>query len=225
LYDLAPEKDVRACCWYEEEKNKDGAVVITRAQRIKYAVHAGLPEDFVEETLAVDVRETINEFKELVEGLSKYTHVTQETFNVDPATADNLAQEALDIFILLFETIDQCMKEIRSEMEDHAREAVDDELFSTTVEALDEIATHHQVYGCNIDHLNLLEMGPDTIKFKVTGSVDCQLQYGSDGDYRRGDGLRVDDNYPLICDLVADIATPLDLKVLALEVDNSSFYE
>lgn len=45
LYDLAPEKDIKACCWYEEEKNKDGAVIITRAQRIKYAVHAGLPED------------------------------------------------------------------------------------------------------------------------------------------------------------------------------------
>jgi hypothetical protein len=115
------------------------------------------------------------------------------------------------------------MKEIHSEMEDHAREAVNDKLFSSTVQAFDEIATHHQVYGCNIDHLNLLEMGPDTIKFNVTGSVDCQLQR-SDGDYSRGDGLRVDDNYPFTCELVADIATPLDLKITALEVDNSSFY-
>jgi len=66
LHDLAPESDIKACCWYVEEKNKDGAVVFTRQQRIKYAVHAGLPEDFVENTLLVDVEETIDEFRELV---------------------------------------------------------------------------------------------------------------------------------------------------------------
>jgi len=225
LYDLAPEKHIKACGWYQEEKNKDGAVIITRAQRIKYAIHAGLPEDFVKDTLLVDVRETISEFNVLVKSLSKFTHVGPETFNVDPAKADRLAQDALDIFILLFQTIDECRGQVELEVEDNAINAVDDELISSTIRELDEIATHHQVQGCNIDDLDLIEMGPDTIKFKVTGSVDCQLQYGSDGDYSRGDGVRVDDNYPLSCELVADIATPLDLKVTSLKVDNSSFYE
>ena len=43
----APEKSIKACAWYVEEKNEQGKVVITRAQRIKYAVQAGLPDDFV----------------------------------------------------------------------------------------------------------------------------------------------------------------------------------
>lgn len=68
-------------------------------------------------------------------------------------------------------------------------------------------------------------MGAKTIRFKLEGSVDCQLQYGSDGDYERGDGLRVDDNYPLSGDLVADSSDPLRLTVQDLKVDNSSFYE
>jgi len=75
LHDLAPDADIEACYWYKEEKNKDGAVVFTRQQRIKYAVQAGLPEDFVENTLLVDVEETINEFRDLVNTLSKFTHV------------------------------------------------------------------------------------------------------------------------------------------------------
>lgn len=95
----------------------------------------------------------------------------------------------------------------------------------TTVQELDEIATHYQVEGCNIDNLKLVEMNANTIKFELRGSVDCQLQYGSDGDYARGDGVRVDDNYPLRCDLVANIADPLKLRAEGLRVDNSSFYE
>jgi hypothetical protein len=225
LHDLAPDAEIKACCWYKEEKNKDGAVVFTRQQRIKYAVHAGLPEDFVENTLLVDVEETINEFRDLVNTLSKFTHVGPSTFNIKEDAAADLAKQALDTFIMLFDTIDECRKQVRTEMEDYAKSAVDDELLETTVQELDEIATHYQVEGCNIDKLKLVEMNATTIKFELHGSVDCQLQYGSDGDYARGDGLRVDDNYPLTCDLVADIADPLKLSVEGLRVDNSSFYE
>jgi len=225
LHDLAPDADIKACCWYREEKNKDGAVVFTRQQRIKYAVHAGLPEDFVENTLLVDVEETINEFRDLVNTLSKFTHVGPTTFNVGGADADDLARQALDTFIMLFDTIDECRKQVRTEMEDHVKNAVDDELLETTIQELDELATHHQVEGCNIDNLKLVEMNANAIKFELHGSVDCQLQYGSDGDYERGDGVRVDDNYPLTCQLVAEISNPLKLTVEDLKVDNSSFYE
>jgi hypothetical protein len=171
------------------------------------------------------VEETINEFRDLVNTLSKFTHVGPTTFNLGGADADDLAKQALDTFIMLFDTIDECRRQVRDEMEDHVKNAVDDELLETTVQELDEIATHYQVEGCNIDNLKLVEMNANTIKFELRGSVDCQLQYGSDGDYARGDGVRVDDNYPLRCDLVANIADPLKLRVEALRVDNSSFYE
>ena len=109
--------------------------------------------------------------------------------------------------------------------EKHAASQFFSSLLETTVQELDEIATHYRVEGCNIDNLKLVEMNASTIKFELRGSVDCQLQYGSDGDYARGDGVRVDDNYPLSCDLVAHIADPLKLSVERLRVDNSSFYE
>jgi hypothetical protein len=54
--------------------------------------------------------------------------------------------------------------------------------------------------------------------------MNGQLHYGCDRYCERSDGLRVDDNYPLSCDLVADGSDPL-LTVLALKVDNSFFYE
>ena len=144
---------------------------------------------------------------------------------MDGAAADKLATDALDIFALLFRTIDDCRAQVQEAVEDSARDALNEEMILSTVEELDVLATHHQVDEAYIHKLELTEMGPKQIAFKARGSVDCELQYGSDGDYERGDGLRVKDNYPLTCTLVADIVTPLDLRVKELAVDNSSFYE
>jgi hypothetical protein len=41
-----------------------GKIVITRAQRIDYAIHAGLPIDFVEDTLNVNLKGTKKKFSE-----------------------------------------------------------------------------------------------------------------------------------------------------------------
>jgi hypothetical protein len=87
----------------------------------------------------------------------------------------------------------------------------------------DEIATHHTVHGSGT--LEITRMDSETLIFGAEGFLDCELQYGSDGDVSRGDGIRHDDSYPLSCQLVADITEPLKLEVRNLHVDNSSFYE
>lgn len=222
---LASEANIKACDWFTQAVNVSGQPTITRAQRIKYAVQAGLPDDFVADTLHVEVDETIREFTTLVNDLSKFTHVSESTFNTDALLADKLAQEALKTFCLLFDTIDKCRYEVVSALESAAVEALNDEFIASTVEALDEIATHYYVNDAHIDGLKLKSMGSHDIVFEASGSVDCVLQYGSNGDYRRGDGLRVDDNYPLTCKLAADVTAPLELRVSSLRVDNSSFYE
>jgi len=56
---------------------------------------------------------------------------------------------------MLFDTIDECRKQVRAEMEDHVKNAVDDELLETTVQELDEIATHHQVEAATLTTLSL----------------------------------------------------------------------
>ena len=53
------------------------------------------------------MEEAINEFRDLVNILSKFTHVGPTTFNIGGADADDLAKQALDTFIMLFDTIDE----------------------------------------------------------------------------------------------------------------------
>ena len=56
------------------------------------------------------------------------------------------------------------------------------------------------------------------------GTVYINMQYGSDGDYRRGDGARLSDSYPFSFEVVLD--GDMEIKeVVSLEADTSSFYE
>jgi len=224
LQHLSPDKSIKACGWYNEEKNEDGKVVITRAQHIKYAVQAGLPDDFVE-SLLIDVPETTRVYLDLIKRLSKLTHLSESNFGVTDFTADHFANIALQTFNLLLDTIDDCRTEVHKAVEGRAQDVLTDDMLEGTVDALEEIATHYSIDEVNINRLKLHYMGPDQIVFKASGTVDCMLQYGSDSDCANDSGMRVNDHYPLTCEFVADIATPLQLEVRALHVDNSSFYE
>jgi hypothetical protein len=225
LHELSPENEIQQCCWYEQEFNDRGDPIITRAQRIRYAVQAGLPEDFVKDKLMIDVGRVIKEHGKIVDSLSNFTHLGKKTFGVDEDRADQLADEALDMFMELLQTIEECREEVHRTLENAASDALNEEMISRTIQELDEISTHHTVEYTHIEHFELVHMGPTKIVFRASGSVDCELQYGSDGDYARGEGLRVDCNFPLTSEFEADIATPLSLEVKKLEVDNSSFYE
>ena len=220
----APENCIKECAWYVEEKNENGKVIITRAQRIKYAIQAGLPDEFVA-SLLVDVPETIRVFQDLTKRMNKLTHLTEQTFGIDGFAAGHFAGIALDTFNMLLETIDDCRAELHSAVEDRAQDVLTDDMLERTITALEEIATHYEIDEVNINRLKLSHMGPNEIVFKASGIVDCTLQYGSDSDVANDSGMRVEDQYPLTCEFVADISTPLELRVRKLLVDNTSFYE
>jgi hypothetical protein len=224
LHDRAPEKDVKGCCWFKQQFN-EGKPIITRAQRVQYAIQAGLPEDFVENTLGIDVKSTLKEFKGIIDELNKFTHVEKETFDTDEDVAVQLADVALEMFDSLLRTIDDCRSEVRTALEDAARDALNDEMISNMVEDLDVLSTHSTVDQAHVEEFKLRSMGPKLLNFHGSGSVDCDLQYGSDSDNERGDGVRSSASFPLTCEFEADISSPLDLEVKNLSVDNSSFYE
>lgn len=192
---------------------------------MQYAIQAGLPEDFVMNTLAIDVKATLKEFKQIIEELNKFTHVEKATFDTDEDAADQLADQALEMFDSLLRTIDDCRTDVRTALEDSARDALNDEMISNLVQDLDVLSTHSTVDQAHVEEFELSHMGPKRLEFHGSGSVDCDLQYGSDSDNERGDGVRSSISLPLTCQFEADISRPLDLKVKNLSVDNTSFYE
>jgi hypothetical protein len=226
LRDLAPEAGIKACSWYKPEVDKNGNEMITRSQRIHYAVHAGLPIDFVQDTLHVDIKKTTKDFNTLNGTFSKFTHIEEATFGIDDWKADQFAEEALEIFSSLYETIEDCRASTYRAMEEYAKDAVEDELFSSVISELDQLATHYTVSQVNMEDLDLT-MDSDRIKLAIAGTVDCDFQYGSSFDVERGDGAESSGAYPFTCKYEADIKTPSDLGLVfdSLKIDNSSFYE
>lgn len=224
LHRLAPDAEIKACGWYVQTA---GQPEITRGQRITYAVQAGLLDPFACNTLLVEVDRMRQELLQTITTLSKYTHVQPAVFGVTGQALDMIVTESLEAFLAFLEMIEECRESVEDAVESHARHALHEELIRRTIQELDELATHYTVDGAQIETVTISSMDSALIQFCVTGSVECQLQYGSSSDVRNGDGVVMDDSYPLTCDFEAPIATPLQVAVKrqTLKIDNEPFYQ
>ncbi len=99
---LAPDSQISACAWYTQAP---GQPSITRAQRITYAVQAGLLDAFVRDTLQLDVDKMRRGLLNAVDELNKYTHITPAVFGVAGPPFDALVIESLEAFLGLLELV------------------------------------------------------------------------------------------------------------------------
>ena len=223
LLRLAPDAEIKACTCYSQAQ---GQPDITRHQRITYAVQAGLLDPFVTNTLQLDVAKMRKELLDSIKELSKFTHIGPAVFGVSGVQLDMTVTQSLEAFLAFLEMVAECRDSVENAVQDHAQQALHDELLSKTVDELDQLATHYQVEDTQVETVNVTVMDATRIEFSVSGYVECQFQYGSGADVRNDDGVVTYDNYPLTCEFSADIVTPLQVvvKPQTLKIDNESFY-
>jgi hypothetical protein len=197
------------------------------AQRLKYAIQAGLSDDFVSSTLGIEVDEEVDDFREMFDDLNRYTHFTEKHFDVEGKHAYDFALKALKTLNRLFEVIEERSTSLLRNAERHAHEVLQDVLMNKIIQELSDLATHYSVDEVYMPDLEITEWDARTVKYKGFGTVGCQFQYGPDLDVRRGDGILTDDSYPVTCDFEAAASAPLKLRIISgtLYVDNSSFYK
>jgi uncharacterized protein (DUF2236 family) len=114
---LTPDARIKACGWYVQAQ---GQPEITRAQRITYAVQAGLLDDFVRNTLQLDVDKMRRDLLKAVDELSKYTHIEPAVFGITGPPLDAIVTEYLEAFLAFLEMIDECRSAVEAAVEDHA---------------------------------------------------------------------------------------------------------
>lgn len=223
----APEERIRQCPWFVQVYNERKQPIIERAQRIKYAVQGELEDTFVKETLGIEIEETVRAYTKLVGRLSSFTHISPKTFGLPAEEADALATDATEVFEKVFSLVEERRNETRRAAETEAQEALRDVLYSEVNEELDRLSTHSSVEGVDLYELKIVSMDANKIKFAGHGNVDVRLQYGSDSDVGRGDGVVSSDSFPLKCQFEADTCSPLEISVVpgSLNVDTISFYE
>ena len=99
LHRLAPSDDVQRCSWYKPTKNEKGVIVITRADRINYAIYGGFDNNALS---AMGLNGYIeNARKNLlasIDSLSKYTHINKDTFDVSDSETSELVNNVIGSF-------------------------------------------------------------------------------------------------------------------------------
>lgn len=223
LHRLAPDKNVLNCDWYKNETDKDTG--ITRKQRAYYAVQGGLHDSYVQNTLGLKVEDIHSDLVKAINKLSKFTHIEPKVFGLPDAEVDALVNETTDAVNGFLATISDCRRLIIDSLWEQIDSAVIDETLRETIQAIDELATHHFIDEVDTDKVEIYEINHELIRFRVSGVIGCELQWGSNSDLRRGDGAVLPQSYPFTCELISPVYEPEAVESIeeSLCVDTSSW--
>ena len=223
LHRLAPDKNVLNCDWYKNETDSDNG--ITRKQRAYYAVQGGLQDSYVQNTLGLEVEEIHKDLIKAINKLSKFTHIESKVFGLPDAKVDALVNESTEAVNGFLVTIRECRRLIISSLWEQIDSTVIDQTLLETIQAIDELASHHFIDEIYTDKIEISEINHEFITFHVNGSIGCELQWGSNSDLRRGDGTTLPQSYPFTCELISPVCDPEAVESIeeSLGVDTSSW--
>lgn len=222
---IAPDAEIKSCSWYIPDSSS--ATGVTRRHRTLFSIYSFLdpahfPRDFVSgiELLAKNISAKVGE-------LSKLTHITKSTLSTSDASAILLFDSTIDLFLQLFSGISEAKSHLHEALAMELQEKLSDVFTWDFFDELDLLSTHTRPQYAEDIEVVIDEIDKKKIAFSGTGSVLCELQYGSDGDCRRGDGLEIEDSYGFTFSGEALTSNPKEVTVDSsdISVDTSPFYE
>lgn len=93
---------------------------------------------------------------------------------------------------------------------------------------VDILATHHWMEDVHVDSFHIVKMKSRELDIEVDGSIDYLLQWGSDGDIKRGDGHQFNDSFPFKANYKIELAKNTLKSIPELieyRIDTSGWYE
>ncbi|CAG7648141.1 hypothetical protein ACFQI7_13020 [Paenibacillus allorhizosphaerae] len=222
---LAPNEEVVQCCWWDDNNGK--RTTPKRTEKMQYAIRGGLSDEFVSDVLEVDLVLITNRIHQVVDELSEYVHYDESTFNIDHASGNKLVEDTLLVVKRFFETIEELKGIVSDALEESLNKAISIATIDDVLVEVDILSTHYIVEGSDITEIVVRSIDHEHIDVQVSGSVDIEHQYGSDGDYARGDGVRFSDSYPFEINLQLDVEYPLEINIETddIIVDTDKFYD
>lgn len=191
---LAPDSEVRQCVWYSNETGDPAK--ISRTERVRYAIQGGLACDYVSRILNIDLRPTYDALRDVVSNLSKHTHIEKETFDIPSVEVDRYVEDVLSALMRLLDVIDETRGALISNLREHIDQAAVDSALAETIQEIDELATHHYIDEVYTAEVSVIGIDSRNVFFEATGTVSCELQWGSNSDLRNGDGALLAEAFP-----------------------------
>lgn len=230
LHRLAPSDNIQRCLWYKPIKNANGLMVVTRADRINYAIYGGFDNNALTVMgLKADIDNARKNLLTSIDILSKYTHINSDTFDVSDSEITRLVNGVIGSF----NGFVACMNDIRQQVAAYLEAEINSEILRATIyetySDIDILSTHSSIENYCIDNIVVMDITPNEVLLNVSGSVDVRLQYGSAGDQRRGDGYITNIDIPYEASASADIKSSLKKFHLnddiRFDFDTNQYYE
>jgi hypothetical protein len=225
LVTLASDEEVLACAWYKNETDKENG--ITRAQRVRYAIHGGLNVDYIEENL-FDIKAYIKDVNSTTALLSKYTHVNENTFGIAEEKVAELSAGVVHTFQEFLIAIESCREKLIEVLESDVDEAFIKNAMVDGMEAIDGLSSHYSLEDIETTRIKVIGLSSDLVKLEVTGNIEVILQWGSNSDVRNGDGLEVPTTFPFSSSLTMFIDESFpkgDIEMEDLNIDTGNWHE
>lgn len=215
---LAPDDEVQKCIWWKK-KPENVVHQVTRVERCVYATQGGLSNHYVMKRLGLDFSREYEDLRDAVVRLSEYVHITPQVFALEDDDIDRLAEETIEAVAGLMACIQECRAAVGDRLSEAISDAAVHQVVGESLDAVDELATHYYLEDVYVDSHEVTRITSEAVHFKVSGTLDVTLQWGSNSDLRNGDGAEMDESFDFTCELTCETPNP-DSNGLEF-VDNS----
>jgi hypothetical protein len=219
---LAPDDEILLSKWYKNETEIENG--ISRKQRIYYGIHGGLMPEYVRVTLGLEIDSFFATFREIIDRLSKYTHIEMTTFGLDDVPTYLYANQTLETLVEFFKFIDDTREILEDALYEKVQIALIDSILEETFSEIDILATHHSLDYVHTETLNLLSIDHQFIFFEAVGELTYKMQWGSEFDVNNGDGLVLPAYFPFKCNLRSTVLDPnkiiVEIETIDINTDN-----
>ncbi|MCE7072163.1 hypothetical protein LZG74_17735 [Dyadobacter sp. CY327] len=159
---------------------------------------------------------------------SKYTHVEEETFNVQEPEIDELITNVVESFIELLNKIEECRDSVQEEVESGITSRVYGYISQETFNNIDILSTHHYIEHSEVEECNLVQIDSNSIVVSIKGYLEVVQDYGSSSDRASGEGATINSTFPFkgtVRISAYKIPEDFEIEIDELEVDTDSWYE
>lgn len=208
----APDERVICCSWYK----KPPKCSTTRAQRIKYMIQGFLHDEIIKNIVRVDIDSKVEKIVQIYDQLNKYTHIEEDVFE-NFSLEQTIKNDVLAcVYTILYEEED-IHKIILSKLEDELFELSEENISEDVIGEIDSLATHHYIKEIITNGIEIRDINPAGIIIEIEGSIECDMQIGSNSDARKGDAINFIHSFPFTI-----MAECNDITLEEIEFDKSS---
>jgi hypothetical protein len=214
---VAPNTEIRRTCWFKPDtSSKNG---ITRRHRCRFSVYGYVDPSNFAKNFAESVDDLTKDILDGIDQLNAFTHITRSSLARAESDAVDVFSEVLENLASLFEVIGEARERLNMSLENILHEAFGDLFTSEFFDDLDQLSTHTRPQGATNIEFEIDDIDEEEMRLSGSGTVECDLQYGSDGDCERGDGVEWPDAFPFTFNASARVA---DIKQVSVNPSDVS---